>query len=184
MPTRATTARRRSAPTTAPRPSTMRAKPVTMRTDEWTGLDDLARELQDARTTTGPPRITANTIIRVAIDGLLAYRSRLSGDTEEELRRTWLKFLARGRTPRRADDGPVRGAKTVMIRPDQWTALDELARQLHDARITKVRRITANTIIRVAIDGLLAHAPTLSGDNEDNLRKTWLAFLTTRAERP
>lgn len=70
--------------------------------------------------------------------------------------------------------------KTARIRADQWTSLDELARQLHDARTTKVERITSNTLIRIAIDGLLEHGDRLEGDNEGELLASWLEFLDQR----
>lgn len=78
-----------------------------------------------------------------------------------------------GRTPR-AKTRP----KTAQIRTDQWTSLDELARELHDARGVKGERITANTLIRVAIDGLIEHGGWLHGDNEQQLLASWLEFLS------
>jgi hypothetical protein len=70
--------------------------------------------------------------------------------------------------------------KTARIRADQWTNLDELARQLHDARSVKAERITSNTLIRVAIDGLLEHGNHLHGDTEEQLLTSWLEFLGER----
>lgn len=70
--------------------------------------------------------------------------------------------------------------KAAQIRSDQQTALDILARDLQDARTVRVERITANTLIRVAIDGLLAHAGRLHGDTETELRAAWLEFLDER----
>ena len=70
--------------------------------------------------------------------------------------------------------------KTARIRTDQWSSLDELARQLHDARSVKAERITSNTLIRVAIDGLLAHEGRLHGDTEEQLLASWLEFLGER----
>jgi hypothetical protein len=70
--------------------------------------------------------------------------------------------------------------KTARIRADQWTSLDELARHLHDARSVKVERITSNTLIRVAIDGLLEHGGRLHGDTEEQLLASWLEFLAER----
>lgn len=78
-------------PTPSERPKT-RPKFAQIRHDQWTGLDALARDLQDARTVRAE-RITANTLIRIAIDGLLAHAGRLHGDTEAELRAAWLDFL-------------------------------------------------------------------------------------------
>ena len=70
--------------------------------------------------------------------------------------------------------------KTARIRADQWTSLDDLARHLHDARSVKAERITSNTLIRVAIDGLLAHDGRLQGDSEEQLLASWLEFLGER----
>ncbi|MBS2966385.1 hypothetical protein KGA66_25310 [Actinocrinis puniceicyclus] len=67
-----------------------------------------------------------------------------------------------------------------MIRSDQQTKLDDLARDLHDARSVKGERITANTLIRVAIDGLVAHGGRLHGDTEEQLLASWLEFLGER----
>lgn len=70
--------------------------------------------------------------------------------------------------------------KTARVRPDQWTSLDDLARRVHDARSAKVERITSNTLIRVAIDGLLMHSSRLQGDTEEQLLASWLEFLEGR----
>ena len=75
---------------------------------------------------------------------------------------------------------PKTRPKTAQIRADQWTSLDELARELHDARGVKGERITANTLIRVAIDGLVAHGARLQGDTEAQLMASWLEFLGDR----
>ena len=72
---------------------------------------------------------------------------------------------------------PKTRPKTAQIRGDQWSSLDELARELHDSRSVKGERITANTLIRVALDGLLAHSERLHGDNEQQLLASWLEFL-------
>jgi hypothetical protein len=86
--------------------------------------------------------------------------------------------------PATPDPAPVQRAKTrpktVQIRADQWTSLDEMARDLHDARSVKGERITANTLIRIAIDGLLAHGSRLHGDTEPQLLASWLEFLGDR----
>lgn len=75
---------------------------------------------------------------------------------------------------------PATRPKTARIRADQWTRLDDLARHLHDARSVKVERITSNTLIRVAIDGLLVHGGRLHGDTEEQLLASWLEFLGER----
>lgn len=47
----------------------------------------------DARTRTGGQRITANTLIRIAVDALLAQRSALVGDDEAALREAYFGDL-------------------------------------------------------------------------------------------
>lgn len=77
-----------------------------------------------------------------------------------------------------AGERPKTRAKQALIRPDQQTSLDDLARSLHDARGVKGERITANTLLRVAIDGLVEHGDHLYGDNEVQLLVSWRQFLT------
>lgn len=60
--------------------------------------------------------------------------------------------------------------KDARVRPDQDAALSALAKTLMRRRPAKVERITENTLIRVAIDLLLAHADELRGSTEDELR--------------
>ncbi len=62
--------------------------------------------------------------------------------------------------------------KEVRLRDDQIAELAVLVRQLMRARTVKVERITENTLIRVAIDLLLAHADHLRGGTERELRKS------------
>ena len=80
-----------------------------------------------------------------------------------------------------AEQRPKTRPKQALIRPDQQTSLDDLARSLHDARSVKGERITANTLLRVAIDGLTEHGDRLYGDNEVQLLASWRAFLTLAA---
>lgn len=56
------------------------------------------------------------------------------------------------------------------LRPDQVTALGDLVRQLQRARRTRDERITSNTLLRIAVDLLLARADDLAGDGEGDLR--------------
>ena len=70
--------------------------------------------------------------------------------------------------------------KTARITKGQWTELDALARELHYARTARGSRITSNTLIRVAISGLLAHEPRLHGNDESELLTSWLTFLEDR----
>lgn len=75
---------------------------------------------------------------------------------------------------------PKTRPKQAMIRADQQSSLDDLARELQDARRVREERITANTLIRIAIDGLLAHGEHLNGDTEAELLASWLGFLNDR----
>lgn len=70
-----------------------RPKYAQIRPDQWSRLDELARELQDAKTRRGGERITANTLIRIGIDVVLAYASQLGGDNEQEIREGLLAIL-------------------------------------------------------------------------------------------
>jgi len=62
--------------------------------------------------------------------------------------------------------------KDARIRPDQDAALTALTKTLMRRRHAKSERITENTLIRVAIDLLLAHAADLRGSTEDELRNS------------
>ncbi|MGN6220932.1 MAG: hypothetical protein ACTHNQ_15640 [Microbacterium sp.] len=62
--------------------------------------------------------------------------------------------------------------KDARIRDDQVTALAALADAVMRRRRFKAERITENTLIRVAIDLLLAHADRLRGSTEDELRNS------------
>lgn len=61
--------------------------------------------------------------------------------------------------------------KEARLRPDQYANLTEEARRLNRAR-TSGSRITENTLIRVAIDLLLARSDQLAGETENELRKS------------
>jgi hypothetical protein len=74
--------------------------------------------------------------------------------------------------------------KTARITQNQWNEIDALARELHYARTARGRRITSNTLIRVAISGLLAHESRLQGNDEDELLTSWLEFLNEREAGP
>jgi len=62
--------------------------------------------------------------------------------------------------------------KDARVRADQDAALAALAKSLMRRRPVKAERITENTLIRVAIDLLLAHADQLRGSTEDELRQS------------
>jgi hypothetical protein len=58
------------------------------------------------------------------------------------------------------------------IRDDQAAALAALRRRVAAARTDKKERITDNTLVRVAIDLLLAHADELAGNTEEEIRRS------------
>jgi len=64
--------------------------------------------------------------------------------------------------------------KEARLREDQIAALNDLARTLARNRSNKTERITSNTLIRIAIDRLLADAGNLTGDDENQLRTRYL----------
>jgi hypothetical protein len=64
------------------------------------------------------------------------------------------------------------------LRPDQVTALTSLRRRVSANRDDKSERITDNTLVRVAVDLLLARADDLTGDTEDQLRESVTSKLT------
>src|SRR5262245_37630755 len=92
----------------AGKPEKVRPKYAQIRADQWTDLDELARELMDARTEKGR-RITANSLIRVAIDALLADRDNLVGNDEAQIRANYLKRLelVKDKTPQEQDSRSV-----------------------------------------------------------------------------
>ena len=59
--------------------------------------------------------------------------------------------------------------KETRVREDQYVALTQLARALMRRRTDRRERITENTLVRVAIDLLLANADQLVGDTENEL---------------
>ena len=67
--------------------------------------------------------------------------------------------------------------KDLRMRADQDAALTALAKSLMRRRPVKSERITENSLIRVAIDLLLAHADELRGSTEDELRHSVTAAL-------
>ena len=66
--------------------------------------------------------------------------------------------------------------KEVRVRADQLEKLAAIVRELMRSRRVKAERITENTLIRVAIDLLVAHQDQLQGSTEAQLR----ASVTTR----
>ncbi|MEU5547181.1 chromosome segregation ATPase [Streptomyces sioyaensis] len=74
--------------------------------------------------------------------------------------------------------------KYVQLRGDQQIELDVVARELQAARTHKGERITANTVIRVAVDAILAHREHLVGDTEEELRTNLLDYIDELQKRP
>lgn len=105
-------------------------------------------------------------------DSLHDARARANADTPDE-QRDLPKFARLER-------------KETRIRADQTAALTALAKTLMRRRRVKTERITENTLIRVAIDLLLAHADRLSGSSEHELRKSASAAVppTRTSELP
>ena len=61
--------------------------------------------------------------------------------------------------------------KETRLRPDQVTSLNVKARELNKTKDPEADRITDNTLIRVAVDLILARADELHGGDETQLRK-------------
>lgn len=59
--------------------------------------------------------------------------------------------------------------KDTRLRADQLADLTALARRVSSQRSRRVERITDNTLIRVAVDLLLARGDQLHGDTEEQL---------------
>lgn len=87
----------------------------------------------------------------------------------------------RPQASRRAPKSPAPGEwvrydelerKEARLRPDQYGRLSDLSRSLNRVRAGKGERITENTLIRVAIDLLLARQSDLTGTTEIELRKS------------
>ncbi len=60
--------------------------------------------------------------------------------------------------------------KEARVRDDQAEALAALRRRVLRQRRDRTEPITDNTLLRVAVDLLLAHQAELAGDTEDELR--------------
>ncbi|WP_219814953.1 MULTISPECIES: hypothetical protein [unclassified Rathayibacter] len=96
-----------------------------------------------------------------------------------------VKPLQPSKSPEVEDDAsatrqdPAEGAgyrsfarKEAKIRDDQYTALTAHARRLTRIRPAGTERITENTLIRVAIDLLLARSDQIAGGSEAEIRKS------------
>ena len=86
----------------APRPPLYRRlarKEARLREDQFVALSRLVRILARRRVSRGGPRLTENTLIRVAIDLLVSRADQLAGDTEAEIRASALASLQRAGRP-------------------------------------------------------------------------------------
>lgn len=82
--------------TTTTRPPLYRRlarKEARLREDQFIALSRLVRILARRRTTRSGPRLTENTLIRIAIDLLLTQADQLAGDTEDEIRASALRTI-------------------------------------------------------------------------------------------
>lgn len=140
------------------RPKT-RPKQALIRSDQQTGLDHLARQLHDDRSVKGE-RITANTLLRVAIDGLVQHGDRLYGDNEAQLLTSWSRFLSLG-----SSLGSLEAELT------------DLADDIDSARNGEGDPITIGLLTRIAVMGLIGHRKALHGTTEAELLASWLGFL-------
>lgn len=148
-------------PQVGERPKT-RPKQALIRPDQQTGLDDLARTLHDSRSVKGE-RITANTVLRVAIDGVLEHGDRLYGNNEVELLASWREFLEFA-----ASVGALEAVTA------------DVAHELDAARDDDGAPITSSVLVRVALTGLAEHRRALRGATEAELMASWLEFLDAR----
>lgn len=73
-------------PAVAPLYRRLARKEARVREDQYIALSQLVRVLARRRTNRSGPRLTENTLIRIAIDLLLSRANRLTGNNERELR--------------------------------------------------------------------------------------------------
>jgi len=66
-------------------------KEARLREDQFIALSRLVRVLARRRTARNGPRLTENTLIRVAIDLLLTRANQLTGNNEDEIRASALR---------------------------------------------------------------------------------------------
>jgi len=81
----------RSIPSATPLYRRLARKEARVREDQYVALSRLVRVLARRRTDRSGPRLTENTLIRIAIDLLLARANRLAGNTEDEIRASALR---------------------------------------------------------------------------------------------
>lgn len=85
--------RQQIGPPTTPLYQRLARKEARVREDQYVALSRLVSVLARRRTDRSGPRLTENTLIRVAIDVLLSRANRLTGNTESELRASALNHL-------------------------------------------------------------------------------------------
>jgi hypothetical protein len=66
------------------------------------------------------------------------------------------------------------------LRPEQLGALSALRRTVAASRQNKAERVTDNTLLRLAVDLLLANADRIKGDTEEEMRRALLGEDDTR----
>ena len=66
-------------------------KEARLREDQYVALSRMVRVLARRRTDRSGPRLTENSLIRIAIDLLLTRANQLAGNTEEEIRASALR---------------------------------------------------------------------------------------------
>jgi hypothetical protein len=88
-----------SAPSATPLYRRLARKEARVREDQYVALSRLVRVLAGRRTDRSGPRLTENTLIRVAIDLLLSRANRLAGNTEDEIRASALRGEQPGSSP-------------------------------------------------------------------------------------
>jgi hypothetical protein len=86
-----------------------------------------------------------------------------------------------GRPPAEVPKWQTLERKEVLLRPGQLDELTALRRIVNRRRNGAGERITENTLIRVAVDLLLASESQLSGTTEDELRES---LTPVRRQRP
>ena len=128
--------------------------------------------------------------------------TQLLGDSKLEAAQTIVQEDATGPTPTSVSEAPaaarpVRAAvkeeapieigggahyltfvrKETRLREDQMDALAAKARQINRNKADGGERITDNTLIRIAVDLLLARADKLTGSTADELRNSGSSYV-------
>ncbi len=75
----------------------LQRKQATLRLEQFDAIAHMRRQLNANRTIADGPAYTDSTLIRVAVDVLIACRDQLAGDTEDEITRSLLTGLGLSR---------------------------------------------------------------------------------------